>query len=200
MVSFKELRITPDGQTLIIDVESSVDGVKIEQIWVDKSIPAYMGNCPKQTENAILVASVQDPLYQDDIDTFSPAIIPTESQTHVRLELGEDALKDIDLNTALCHIYVVTSGVEPSECQCNPIVKTVANFYPLYQQSLVYIKEVADECSTKQPFADFILKIKGLEIAIKVGNYQLAHYLWESLMKLRAQPKSCNCSNYGVIF
>ena len=62
------------------------------------------------------------------------------------------------------------------------------------------MREMQDSCVPPRDFIDFILKLKSVEIAIKTGNYDLAHQQWEMLRRIKKFPeKHCKCNHNGVI-
>lgn len=199
MIVFNELRVLNDSSKLIIEVSVNGDQL-IDQIWIDTKVPIYSGTCPDMTTSAYLVASIDNPLYKEDIDKFKAVIIPESKRTHLRLELDREAYKEnINFPAEMCHVYVLYTG-ETEECRCNPSMRTVVNFYPYYQLSIYYMKELSQECKIPRDLIDFILRLKSVEMALKTGNYAMAHELWEGLRKLKTPPyKSCNCPN-GILY
>lgn len=199
MIVFNELRVLNDSSKLIIEVSVNGDQL-IDQIWIDTKVPIYRGACPTMTTSAYLVASIDDPLYKEDIDKFKAVIIPEGKRTHLRLELDREPYEEnINFPAEMCHVYVLYTG-ETEECRCNPSMRTVVNFYPYYQLSIYYMKELSQECKIPRDLIDFILRIKSVEMALKTGNYAMAHELWEGLKKLKTPPyKSCNCPN-GILY
>lgn len=198
MVVFNELRVLNDSSKLIIEVSTEGDQL-IDQIWIDTKVPIYSGTCPDMTSSAYLIASIEDPIYQEDIDKFNPIIIPESRRSHLRIELDRDAYREnINFPAEMCHVYVLCTG-EEEECRCNPSMRTVVNFYPYYQLSIYYMKELSKECEVPRDLIDFILRIKSIEMALKTGNYAMAHEIWEGLKKLKTPPyKSCGCS-HGIL-
>lgn len=205
MVVFSELRVTHDGDKLIIDafIDTSISGdenQKIDQIWVDKNIPVYREGCPAPSNDAVLIASTEEALDPDDKTEFDPAIIDEALVRGYRIEVPYGKYSQFNIANDMLHVYVVTSGQEEKDCECNPVIGTVVNIYPYYQLSLYYMREMQDSCVPPRDFIDFILKLKSVEIAIKTGNYDLAHQQWEMLRRIKKFPvKHCKCNHNGVI-
>lgn len=192
MVHFNELKITPDAKKLIIDVsvlkEDYYKDVYLDSIIID-SQDTYVGNYPSS-----------EPLYQYTIpDIESQMSGKTVYQKHVRLVL--DTL-DLPLNNLL-FVYVTVKGTPAPDtpCGCDNIVtlKTVVNLYPFYQQAMAYIKDIAKVCSKHSEFADFILRLKALQLAITTGHYTDAIKYYNKFFKGKegvvAKKGGCSCGN-----
>lgn len=190
MLYFNELRITNDGSKFIIDL--SVDGgMEFSEIYLDTHAPDIENNCPRGTSKAFLVAS-SDPAQAID----KVKLIPEGAQS-IRLELNEtDLSQTVNFNRDMFHVFVVLKGeYKQDPCVCPIDCKTVVNFYPLYQRSIYYIKELDKYCAVPKHFSDLILRIKAVEMAIKTGNYLQAHTLWDEIFILHEiiTPKTCGC-------
>lgn len=192
MVHFNELKITPDAKKLIIDVsvlkEDYYKDVYLDSIIID-SQDTYVGNYPSS-----------EPLYQYTIpDIESQMSGKTVYQKHIRLVL--DTL-DLPLNNLL-FVYVTVKGTPTPDtpCGCDNIVtlKTVVNLYPFYQQAMAYIKDIAKVCSNHSEFADFILRLKALQLAITTGHYTDAIKYYNKFFKGKegvvAKKGGCSCGN-----
>lgn len=204
MVVFSELRVTNDGGKLIIDtfIENTPgdENQKIDQIWLDNRAPVYVNGCPHPTDNAVLVASIDDEVYKEDIEKYQASIIDESLRKGYLTEVTYGRYSSISINSDMLHVYVITSGGESKECECTPTIGTVVNIYPYYQLSLYYMREMGESCVPPREFIDFLLKLKSVEIAIKVGNYDLAHQMWENLRRIKEFPtRSCKCAHNGVI-
>ena len=148
MVHFNELAITPDGKYLIIDVsvlsETYYKDIYIDSVVIDNQ-NTYLSSGPSS-----------EPVYSK----------------HLRLVLDRFDLQDLN---NMFFVYVRTKGTPAPETPCGldnmTTMGTVVNMYPFYQQAMNYIGELADKCGVSPNFTDFILKQKGLEVAIKTGNY-----------------------------
>ena len=164
MIHFNQLTITPDGKHLIIDVsvlsESYYNNVYIDSIIIDNQ-DTYVGSGPSSK-----------PVYSYSVpDGVSELTKKAYSQKHVRLDLSS-----IDLGLeGLLFVYVRTKGTPSADTPCGmdniTTLGTVCNMYPFYQQAVNYIGEIAHNCSVPQNFTDYILKLKGLDLAVKTGNY-----------------------------
>ena len=146
MVHFNELTITPDGKYLIIDV-SVLSETYYKDVYIDSVVIAVPEEISVLTNEPI-------------------------NLKHLHLVLDKIDLKDL---SNMFFVYVRTKGTPAPETPCGldhiTTMGTVVNMYPFYQQAMNYIGEIAQRCSIPANFIDFILKQKGLEVAVKTGNY-----------------------------
>lgn len=192
MVHFNELRITSDGQHLIIDVsvlsESYYKNVYIDSIVIDNQ-DTYVGTGP--SSNPVYSYSVPNGVSQLTKKTYS--------QKHVRLDLTPT---DFSLN-GLLFVYVRAKGTPAPDTPCGldniTTLGTVTNMYPFYQQAMNYIGELANNCSVSQNFTDYILKMKGLELAVRTGNYTDAIKFYNKFFNGKentvVRKGGCSCGN-----
>lgn len=192
MVHFNELRITSDGQHLIIDVsvlsESYYKNVYIDSIVIDNQ-DTYVGSGPSS-----------NPVYSYYVPNgVSQLTKKTYSQKHVRLVLTPN---DLPLN-GLLFVYVRAKGTPAADTPCGldniTTLGTVTNMYPFYQQAMNYIGELANNCSVSQNFTDYILKMKGLELAVRTGNYTDAIKFYNKFFNGKentvVRKGGCSCGN-----
>ena len=192
MVQFNELRITSDGQHLIIDVsvlkDSYYENVYIDSIIIDNQ-DTYVGSGPSS-----------NPVYQYSVpDVMSKLTKEYVSSKYVRLDLTPT---DLSLN-GLLFVYVRTKGTPAADTPCGldnmTTLGTVTNMYPFYQQAINYIGELANNCSMPQNFADYILKMKGLELAMRTGNYTDAIKFYNKFFNGKnntvIRKGGCSCGN-----
>ena len=171
MIQFNELRITPNDEKIIIDVEVEgsdyYDNIIIDSIVIDTQ-DTYVDNGP--SVNAIFSSGINDRSARVVIDT---ADYPT-------------------LKGKLLFVYIITSGEfssdTPTEFKNNKVIGTILNTYPIYKKAMYYTKELANTNIVPKGFIDQILKIKALELSLKTGNHQEAIKYWNKLFK-----NSLNC-------
>lgn len=192
MVHFNELRITSDGQHLIIDVsvlsESYYKNIYIDSIVIDNQ-DTYVGSGPSS-----------NPVYQYSVpDAMSKLTKKYVSYKNVRLDLTPT---DLPLN-GLLFVYVRTKGTPTADTPCGldnmTTLGTVTNMYPFYQQAMNYIGELANNCSVPQNFTNYILKMKGLELAVITGNYTDAIKFYNKFFNRKEntviRKGGCSCGN-----
>ena len=127
MVTFQELRITPDGQKLIIDVS-----VKDLEYYTN----VYLDTVQIDTQDTFVESGPSsEVVYSKTIEGNTKS---------VRLELGIGDLLP-SLNDNLFFVYVGTKGTPSIDTPCgmdNSItLGTVLNKYPIYSDIIQYVKD-----------------------------------------------------------
>ena len=214
MISFNELRISPDSKHLIIEAEVDsdkyFDKVYINSIIIDTQ-DTYSPNGP--SDKAIyhyttekqndLIYSVPDdgcqPIQVED-DLSYCFVDSIESQRKVRLVLSVKDL-GVDLNKNIFFVYAIANGVPDINTPCgwdkSTIMGTVVNLLPIYRMSMGYIKELNSSCSTPKGFIDSIFRLKAFELSIKTGNYLEAIKLWNKFFVNSINNPVSKCDCYG---
>lgn len=184
MVQFNELKITPDGQKLIIDVS-----VKDLEYYTD----VYLDTVQIDTQDTFVESGPSSEVaYTKTIDGKSKSI---------RLELGTGDLLPA-LNDNLFFVYIRTKGTPAANTPCGmdniTTLGVVSNLYPLYQHVFSYIKELSDTCSIHKNFINYILQYKAFELAVKTGHYTEAIKYWKKFfMGIKDSVITSNCGCYG---
>lgn len=184
MVQFNELRITPDGKILIIDVS-----VKNLSYFTD----VYLDSISIDTQDTFINSGVSStPVYTRTVEG---------SLKTIRLELDASNILPSLLNS-LFFIYVKVKGTPSSDTPCTmdniTTIGTVYNLYPIYQQALTYIGEVTNSCSTPVNFVNSILKYEALTLALKTAHFDTAISYWTRYF-MNSSPdvivsQDCNCN------
>lgn len=184
MVQFNELRITPDGQRLIIDAS-----VKDLEYYTN----VYLDDVLIDTQDTFVESGPSSKVvYRGSIMGDSKSI---------RLELGTGNLLPT-LNDNLFFVYVRTKGAPAANTPCGmdniTTLGVVSNLYPLYQHAFSYIKELGDTCSIPKNFINYILQYKAFELAIKTGHYTEAIRYWKKFfMGIKDSVITSNCGCHG---
>ena len=213
MVQFNELRITPDGKNLIIDV--SIDDLKyysnvfIDSVIIDNeetfspsgpsSNPIYSYTVDESGEPVFssLTDSPCNPILCDEDNT--PCIVSNLGNTkNLRLVLNSlDFVNQQDLNTGLFFVYVNVRGIPSPDTPCGldneSTIGIVFNKVDLYRICMGYFRELESTCNIPKGFIDFILRMKGLELSIKTGNYIQAIKYWNKFFKGKSVTSISNC-------
>lgn len=184
MVTFQELRITPDSQKLIIDVS-----VKDLEYYTN----VYLDTIQIDTQDTFVESGPSSEVVYTEViggDTKS-----------VRLELGTGDLLPT-LNGNLFFVYIRTKGTPAANTPCGmdniATLGVVSNLYPLHQHAFSYIKELSDTCSIPKNFINYILQYKAFELAIKTGHYTKAIKYWKRFfMGIKDLVITPNCGCYG---
>ena len=184
MVQFNELKITPDGQRLIIDVS-----IKDLEYYTN----VYLDTVQIDTQDTFVESGPSsEVVYSKTIEGNTKS---------VRLELGTGDLLPA-LNDNLFFVYIRTKGTPAANTPCGmdniTTLGVVSNFYPLYQHTFSYIKELNDTCSIPKSFINYILQYKAFELAIKTGHYTEAIKYWKKFfMGINDSVITSNCGCYG---
>lgn len=216
MINFNELRITPDGKYLIIDVsvknEPYYDNVYIDSIIIDtqdtyvpsgpSSKPVYTYTNESEDITKIYTTCDCEPVL--DEDTSYCFVTDDYSNKNVRLILNYQDL-NLSLIDNMFFIYAIASGTPAVDTPCgmdNSITMgTVVNLHPIYCRTIQYLKELSNDCNVPKGLIDMYLKIKALELSVKTGNYTQAINYWNKYFKnLRDKPnpktlRNCGCNN-----
>lgn len=214
MIHFNELRYSKDNKYLVIDtaIDSQYyyDNVIIDSIIIDNQ-DTFVSNGPSSTP--IYTYKVPDTysktystpeecncnplrIKEDESYCFTYDL---ESMKHVRLKLPLNALK-IDYCSDILFVYVIATGTPAADTPCgfdnSKIMGTVVNLQGIYNNMLLYIKEIESSCSIPRAFIDSILKFKAIEVGIKTGNYPLVIKYWKKFFSGKRNisiTKTCGC-------
>ena len=184
MVAFQELRITPDGKKLIIDVS-----VKNLEYYTN----VYLDTIQIDTQDTFIESGPSSKVVYTKVIGGN-----TKS---VRLELGTGDLLPT-LSDNLFFVYIRIKGTPAANTPCVlyniTTLRLISNLYPLYQYTFSYIKELSDTCSIPKNFINYILQYKAFELAIKTGHYTEAIKYWKKFfMGIKDSVITSNCGCYG---
>lgn len=196
MITFNELRITPDSKSLIIDVSVKdyeyYKNITIDSIIIDTQ-ETYLVSGP--SSNPIFKYSVKST--QDNNLYSAQRSLDNKS---IRLQLTSQDLQD-KLSTSLLFVYVVTTGKSSPATPCgmgNRItLGTVVDLFPIYCKTISYLKELNSSCSIPKNLIDMILRLKALELSLKTGNYIQAIEYWNKYfinISTNINSTSCGCN------
>ena len=172
MIEFKELRVTPDGKTLIIDVAvkdlSYYDNVYIKSVTIDTQ-DTYSES-----------GSSTNPLFHYEV-----ASVSDENKKRIRLELNNTVLGDITGN--MFFVYITVKGTPAADTPCGldnvTTLGVTADLYPFYKSSINHMKELENECEPSKNFIDSLLRFKAFELSIRTGHYTQAIKYWNKFFK-----------------
>lgn len=213
MLEFRELRVTPDGSHLIIDVavreHSYYENVFIDSIIIDTQ-DTYTQNGPSSKpvyQYKVEEDGVQNLYALPEECSCNPILVDEdksycftygyEEGRHVRLMLST---KDIPLNNML-FVYAIAKGTPAPDTPCGfdntIIMQTVVDLYPFYQNTLCFLKELNNSCEVPKGFTDMILRLKALELCIRTGNYPQAIKYWKKFFSNNNRvitTSNCRCN------
>lgn len=209
MIQFNELRITPDSKHLIIDASidnsSYYDNVIIDSIVIDTQ-DTYVANGP--SSKSIYTYIVDNYTYSIPEDCSCNPVVSNDDKAYCLTQGGKNirltlSAKDlgISLNDNMLFVYAIAKGTPAPDTPCgmdNSIVmSTVVNLYPVYQNTMCYLRELDSDCQVPKGFIDMILKVKAVELCIRTGNYTKAISYWKKFFLGRTQVPTYNCGCNG---
>lgn len=212
MINFNELRISECDKKLVIDISVSplsyYTDVYIDKIIIDtqdtyigtgpSANPIYQYIVPETSEQAfekqdvigaVLAGGTDNPVYSTYYGNIKS----------LRLEIPELLLAPFD--STMLFVYVLVKGAPASETPCG-----MDNIYTLgvttdltkfYIKSMNFLKEIDNNCNISNGLIDFILKMNGLDIALKTCNYPLAIKYWNKFFKgsyFTSLTNNCGCN------
>ena len=209
MIQFNELRITPDSKHLIIDASidnsSYYDNVILDSIVIDTQ-DTYVANGP--SSKPIYTYIVDNYTYSIPEDCSCNPVVSNDDKAYCLTQGGKNirltlSAKDlgISLNDNMLFVYAIAKGTPAPDTPCgmdNSIVmSTVVNLYPVYQNTMCYLRELDSDCQVPKGFIDMILKLKAVELCIRTGNYTKAISYWKKFFLGKTQVPTYNCGCNG---
>lgn len=186
MVQFNELRITPDGQKLIIDVS-----VKDLKYYTD----VYLNSIQIDTQDTFVESGPSSKVaYTKTIDGNSKS---------VRLELGTGDLLPT-LTDNLFFVYISTKGIPAADTPCGGdnslYLGTVFYASNIYCNLLKTLQlEGITSCNIPKTFVNEFLKYKGLQFSLLTGdNLSAIKYFNSLLNKLQITNNISKCRCHGT--
>lgn len=212
MLIFNELRITPDGQYLIIDVSVSnaeyYSGISIQSIIIDtqdtyissgpSNTPIYSYQVTEGSLTKVYTSCDCSPVLDSDRSYCLVA-----DNRNIRLVLNKLDLNNVDLSNNMFFVYAVATGTPAPETPCgmdnSVVMKTAVNLYPTYCTTMQLLKELDCSCEIPRNLINVILRLKALEMCIKTGNYLQAIEYWKKYFMLNNSTNfnstRCGCYN-----
>lgn len=199
MIVFNELRIDSD-KNLIIDV-SVLDNTNDPQseISIDELRIGYGSNTEVDNYDAsgirTLAANYRIDGNENTIRGFRTEIDLTSSTT---------TTSHPDAATSIIYVYVSVDvpnniAVNISDCSDPTYIEGYAyDRCMLMNKVFDYIKQSDNMCDNTVNYANYIAKIKGLELAIESGNFALANKYWNKFFNIKNTSGStfnngCGC-------
>ena len=198
MLQWNELRITPDGRYLIIDVEvqnlNFYDNIYIESLYfvTYKNPSDYDPISDKGTKIFLWRDYDTVPLPEEHY-----ADVGEEDQHYKRLRKFID-LEGIDNNLFFVHAIANGEAAEDTPCGTkeHELLGVTYNKGLLYKNSIKALSTI-DNCTPSKKLIDYILNIKAFNLSLEVGDYQEAIEYWNGLFKSQVKNKTnCGCHGY----
>jgi hypothetical protein len=193
MIHFNRLFIDPVANKLVVDVSVLNDAyykdVYLNKIYIDTQ-DTYIDTGPSSQAKEFIIE-----------DTVSSLSGKSVGQKTVVKEFDS---ADIGTMDNMFFVYVYVKGYPAPNTPCGGdncyTLGVAVNMQPFYNQAMGYIKDLSDSCNISKDFIDYILKLRGLELAVKTCNYIEAIEYFKKFFKNRktSNKKSggCGCGNY----
>lgn len=202
MIIFDELRITNDGEYLVIDArvrkEKIYKNVTIKEVWI--------GTHKNYSENG--ATGIQIPLTLSETTDPSKRILMRLSSLDINSRPHKE-IDEVDLKKDLIYVYIETTPLEDIDnCPSLPcdmmsthnigVTMYMSNFYNTFMN---YIKEIEciNNCEGRVPqnLIDFILRYITLTTAIDSKHFIKANELFEKWFSGKYNiniNSSCGCN------
>ena len=191
MLIFNELRID-SNKNLIIDasvLDLTIDPDK--EIGIDNLKIGYNSNTEVDEYTASDIINIAD-RYEGDVDALRGF--------RISIDLTKSPTTDTHPNAAANIIYVyisvnVPASVSISQTDCSDPIYIEGYAYDkclLMNKVFDYIKATDGTCDNLDNYANYIVKVNGLQLAVESGNFTLALTYWNKFF-------ANNSSNIGLI-
>lgn len=186
MLHFNDLRITPDGSQLLINVsidsQDYFNDVTLDRIIIDTQ-DTYVPNGPSS-----------NPIYDFQIESM-------ENRKNIILSLSPQELGVLFCKT-LFFVYAIAKGESSPETPCDInsaiILGSVVDLSNIYKQIIQYLKELDNECEVPKGYINMLLRFKAIDLCVRTGNYTQAIKYWKKFfMKSSCVSKPSNCGCHG---
>jgi hypothetical protein len=191
MLQWNELRITPDGKYLIIDVEvQNLD--YYENVYINTLSLQIYSNL--DTSHTIYI--------------WRDSTVPAITDENYR-EVGDEGVqykrlrKVVDIDSiGDCLFYVTATNTddfaEDTPCGVKQTILhgAVYNKYLLYTQSIKALRAVSN-CTPSKDVINYILQFKMFELALETGDKDTAITYWNKCVRGKLPVVTSNCGCYG---
>lgn len=190
MVIFKDLRVSPDGKTLLIGA-AMPEYAFAENMYIS-GIEISVGSYSSSSRQSLYAQS-------DD----------TEERKEVWIDVAASDIEEDDatlttFDNKLIFVYVTVDGVPTSDTPCSyDNCETIGVTYSkrlIYKKALAYVrKSISCGKAVSNDFVNYYLQWKQFDLALKTGNYTLAASLFEENLASDDDPivkiGGCGCGN-----
>ena len=187
MLRFNELRIDSQNN-LIIDAEMNHVSFDPDESSGISGIQIGFGSDSTFVIN-----------YDADAIRHSPLFEFTQPVNYIRRIKGVIPLSDQTYNNELIYVHVDTeSEIVDIPCSFKQSIEGYTyNKCLLYSKVFDYIKQTMNPCYDIDAYANYIVQIKGLELAIESGNFFLANKYWNKFFINTPVLQTSNCGCNG---
>lgn len=205
MIIFDELRVTNDGEYLIIDAR-----VRKEKVYKDVKIKSVLigthKNYVERTATGLTVDITNE--YVNESDDFDKRVFLRLSSLDINMNASEG--NEVDLKKDLIYVYIETSDdVALENCPMLPCDMTqtlnigvtmyMGNIYNTFMNNIKEIENAGSSCHNKTPqnLIDFILKYITLVTAVDSKHFIKANELFEKWFSggvFSSNNSNCGCN------
>ena len=183
MIVFEELRVTNDGENLIINArvrkEPYYDDVYIDKVTIDTEETYSEGGLSKK------------PVYQYQVEG---------NQKEISLIVGKGDMLPKP-SSHLFFVYVSTKGNPKLDTPCGMDEQTTlgVTMYmgDFYNEFMKYIGEMGDDCNIPQNLIDLLLRYAALNTSIDAGHYMKGIEIYKGLSGGIEHPVKSKCGCHG---
>ena len=210
MIVIEECKIIR-GKELILDASiedfALYNNVSIGGVFIDTD-ETFVSSGPSE-EPVFSLTLASDSTSQDDTEdseededddtedyTYNPK---ADNNKHIRLRVTAKEMGLSDLNSNLFIIYIKAVGVPSSDTPCGKDKEYVSTITfdvdKVYREGLRRI-ELAGRCDVPMLFCDWYMRLKAVDLACQMGNYESAVAWWKKLfagMAAGGAVSDCGC-------
>lgn len=174
MIVYDQLRITDNGQMLLIDAHVNL-APYFDNIYIDKVVI--------QTSEQV---SEMDPLTPGDDYIYSKIIAGNQKEIHLALKASLDFEDTYStLSDKLLFVYVICKGVPDActPCRLDEMTTLGVTFDDtmFYQKIMDFTRELNQDCEIPKGFIDMILTWNGFKAAVETEHYIPAIGFWKQI-------------------
>lgn len=215
MIQFNELKITSDNLHIYIDAQVKSNAyytnVGIKNLIIDTS-STFTETGP--SSNYIYMLDIESIRSSATIYLVSNETTPIQDGTNgiILYVNAQNVVKRVivtipsstltgtpSLTTTLFFVYATALGTPSSDTPCGLdnllTLQALYNKSLIYDAGLAYTREICNSCSINENFIDFILKLKGLELALVTKHYTAAISMWNKFFSATTSSTSYSTSN-----
>lgn len=214
MIKIDNFSIDSTEKWVHIDVSVSpecTESVTIEKIGISVS-PTFDNHCLTQTLIATLGAANPTIVATQTMDSLYPTVPAVPSNVTISTTGVQQINIDIDISEMklpadkkMFFLYVKVLNTDPTVCSTcayeEEVYGVAFNKKPIYNAIACAVHEL-DGCVIPMHFINYLFKLKALEYAIEIGDYEKAYDYFTTLIvgiHTRVNPhrvhSTCNCRN-----
>ena len=193
MLQWNELRITPDGRYLIIDVE-----VQHLDYYANVYLESVAFNVFNKSEDYLEYPNDKAiNVWKDSTLDVYPPNTESGQVKHIRKFIDLDGT---NIQNGLFLVYAVANGEPTEDTPCGAKDRVLVGI--TYNKGLLYKNSIAalgtmNNCIPSKDLIDYILRTKAFELSLATGDYKAAIDYWNGTFKKAITHKNhCGCHGY----